>query len=43
VARFDVYPTPILGDKANVPFWLDVQADFLHELGTRVVVLFRGY
>jgi toxin CcdB len=41
VARFDVYPTPIAADKGNVPFWLDVQADFLHGLGTRVVVPLR--
>jgi toxin CcdB len=41
MARFDVYPTPILADKATVPFWLDVQADFLHGLGTRVVVPLR--
>ncbi len=41
MARFDVYPTPILADKATVPFWLDVQADFLHDLGTRVVVPLR--
>ena len=41
MARFDVYPTPILADKSTVPFWLDVQADFLQDLGTRVVVPLR--
>lgn len=37
MARFDVYPSP-LGDEDEVPFWLDVQADHLSELATRVVL-----
>ena len=35
MGRFDVYPTPTKGGTGYV---LDVQADLLQELGTRVVV-----
>lgn len=35
MARFDVFPTP---GRAGVGYVLDVQADLLQELGTRVVV-----
>lgn len=41
MARFDVYPTPVLEDKASTPFWLDIQGDHLRELSTRVVVPMR--
>ena len=35
MSRFDVYPAPGKGRRGYV---LDVQADLLHDLGTRVVV-----
>ena len=41
MARFDVYPTPILEECSHTPYWLDVQADYLATLGTRVVVPLR--
>jgi toxin CcdB len=41
MARFDVYPTPFADERKHTPFWLDVQADHLHALGTRVVVPMR--
>jgi hypothetical protein len=37
MARFDVYATPIAEDRRHTPFWLDVQADHLQGLGTRVI------
>lgn len=39
--RFDVYPTPLLDDKPHTPYWLDVQADLLSTLATRVIVPLR--
>ena len=39
--RFDVYPTPLLDEKRHTPYWLDVQADHLDGLATRVVVPLR--
>lgn len=36
--RFDVYANPIAEERKHTPFWLDVQADHLQALGTRVVV-----
>jgi toxin CcdB len=41
MARFDVYPTPIAEDRRHTPYWLDVQADHLQGLGTRVIVPLR--
>ena len=41
MARFDVYPTPFLDERGHTPFWLDVQADYLGSLATRVVVPLR--
>ena len=41
MARFDVYPTAIAEDRKHTPFWLDVQADHLDGLGTRVVLPLR--
>ncbi len=38
MARFDVYANPIAADRGHTPFWLDVQADHLQTLGTRVVL-----
>ena len=39
--RFDVYPTPLLDGKRHTPYWLDVQADHLEGLATRVIVPLR--
>lgn len=41
MARFDVYPTPIADERRHTPYWLDVQADHLQTLATRVVVPLR--
>lgn len=38
MARFDVYENPNPATKAEVPYLLDVQADLLDNLATRVVV-----
>jgi toxin CcdB len=38
MARFDVYRSPIEDEREHTPFWLDVQADHLSQLTTRVVV-----
>ncbi len=38
MARFDVYPTPLLDERQHTPYWLDVQADHLQALATRVIV-----
>lgn len=37
MARFDVYPNPDSGERAKIPFWLDVQNTFI-DVDTRVVV-----
>jgi len=41
MARFDVYPTPLVDERKHTPFWLDVQADHLQALATRVIVPLR--
>ena len=41
MARFDVYPTPIADERRHTPFWLDVQADHLQPLATRVMLPLR--
>ncbi len=41
MARYDVYPTPLLDERRHTPYWLDVQADTLQALGTRVIVPLR--
>ena len=38
MARFDVYENPNPATRAEVPYLLDVQADLLDNLATRVVV-----
>ncbi len=38
MARFDVYANPDPGDRAVIPYFLDVQSNFLDALDTRVVV-----
>ncbi|MFT4195407.1 CcdB family protein [Ottowia sp.] len=43
MARFDVYANPDPSERAAVPFFLDVQNDFLGGLHTRVMVpLYAG-
>jgi toxin CcdB len=41
VARFDIYPNPGQTKKSVVPFLLDVQANLLSGLDSRVVVPLR--
>lgn len=41
MARFDVYATPIREERNHTPYWLDVQADHLSALATRVIVPLR--
>ncbi len=41
MARFDVYATPIADERRHTPFWLDVQADHLQPLATRVILPLR--
>ena len=41
MARFDVYATPFADERKHTPFWLDVQADHLQTLATRVIVPMR--
>jgi toxin CcdB len=41
MARFDVYATPLADERRHTPFWLDVQADHLQALATRVIVPLR--
>lgn len=38
MARFDVYANPDVGERALIPFFLDVQNDCIKGLQTRVVV-----
>ncbi len=41
MARFDIHPTPWADERKHTPFWLDVQADHLQSLATRVIVPLR--
>jgi len=41
MARFDVHPTPWADERKHTPFWLDVQADHLQSLATRVILPLR--
>ncbi|KNZ33229.1 MAG: hypothetical protein AD742_07350 [Methylibium sp. NZG] len=41
MARFDVYSTPIADERRHTPFWLDVQANHLQPLTTRVILPLR--
>ena len=41
MARFDVYATPFADERGHTPYWLDVQADHLSTLDTRVIVPLR--
>jgi len=38
MAQFDVYPNPNPATRKNIPYLLDVQADLLDTMATRVVV-----
>lgn len=38
MARFDVYANPDASERAFIPFFLDVQNDYIQGLETRVVV-----
>ena len=38
MARFDVYANPDKDERKLVPFYLDVQSDFIRGMQTRVVV-----
>jgi len=38
MAQFDVYPNPNHATRKNIPYLLDVQADLLDAMATRVVV-----
>ncbi len=39
--RFDVYASPIVEERRHTPYWLDVQADHLAGLATRIIVPLR--
>ena len=39
--RFDVFTTPFSDERRHTPYWLDVQADHLSALETRVIVPLR--
>lgn len=41
MARFDVHVNPIAEQRRAVPYWLDVQNDFVEALSTRVIVPLR--
>ncbi len=38
MARFDVYPNPTTRERALIPYFLDVQNDYIQNLQSRVVV-----
>ncbi|MDE2413855.1 MAG: CcdB family protein [Comamonadaceae bacterium] len=38
MARFDVYANPDPEEQARIPFFLDIQSDFVQGLQTRIVV-----
>lgn len=38
MARFDVYANPIAESRKRIPYWVDIQSDFLHRLETRVIL-----
>jgi len=41
MARFDVYANPDSEESRTIPYYLDVQSDFVNGLKTRVVVPLR--
>jgi toxin CcdB len=38
MAQFDVFTNPIADQRRRIPYWLDIQSDFLHHLQTRVII-----
>jgi toxin CcdB len=38
MARFDFYANPIADQRRVVPYWLDIQSDFVDAFATRVIV-----
>ena len=38
MARFDIYPNPVLPDRPDFPFVLQIQSDFLYRFVERVCV-----
>lgn len=38
MARFDIYPNPIVEDRAEFPFVLQIQSDLLYQFTERVCV-----
>ncbi len=41
MARFDVYANPDVAERRNTPFFVDIQNDYISQLGTRVVIPLR--
>ena len=41
MARFDVYQNPIAEQRRTVPYWLDIQSDFVESLQHGVVLPLR--
>lgn len=38
MARFDIHPNPIIDDRSEFPFVLQIQSDLLHRFAERVCV-----
>lgn len=38
MARYDVYANPVVAERGQIPYLLDVQNDYIDTLSTRVVV-----
>lgn len=38
MARYDVYPNPVAGERRRTPYLLDVQNDYIGGLDTRVMI-----
>jgi toxin CcdB len=38
MARYDVYANPVVAERKQIPYLLDVQNDYIDTLSTRVVV-----
>jgi toxin CcdB len=42
MARFDVYENPVVSERHETPFLLDVQNEFIDGLATRIVIPLRS-
>jgi toxin CcdB len=42
VARFDVYANPVAAERRQIPYFVDVQNEFIDALSTRVVIPLRS-